>query len=74
MKDGGPAFPCPGSNDGSYRYSAQVGLTVRDLFALSMMITRTLYSGHHGDYKDFASQCYEQADAMLSEREKRKEG
>jgi len=59
-KTGGPAFP----TNGGVTYK---GVTLLDYFAGEAMQLYTIT-----DYEDAAKLCYDRAEAMLKEREKRK--
>ena len=61
FKPGGPAFPLP---DGVHE-----GMTLRDYFAAAAL-TGTLASGSGVSSADLAKSAYEDADAMLAERQK----
>ena len=66
--DGGPAFPYR-EQDNNGQYRDHFGLTMRDWFA-----GQALAAMRCGDWfkcEDGASWCYDYADAMLAEREKK---
>lgn len=74
MNDGGPAFPIQKAveKNGSIEVYWECGLTLRDYFAGKAMQSILLMDGVQflTDYKNHAKQAYEQADAMLAERNK----
>ena len=79
MKDGGPAFPCNGIEDdpdfpGALQSVSYSGMSLRDWFA-GMALNGLLASYANPNAIGFPTtavvqDAYEQADAMLKEREK----
>ena len=72
IKDGGPAFPRDAAGfdfQGQRVVSASAGMSLRDYFAGQALAFLRFndYAGHG----DAARLCYELADAMLAERDKR---
>jgi len=86
MKDGGPAFPVePRSKEGidalgrtnSFLiYSGSYGMTLRDYFAAAALPEMMVLVRHNGPKPNMSAtertaiMAYEQADAMLAERER----
>lgn len=69
MNDGGPAFPCEGGELSGLH--ANPGMSLRDWFA-GQALAGCMADYNIGDtFQDVARTCYEIADAMLKEREKR---
>ena len=77
--DGGPAFPRPASEDkragsiheGDYAERAETGMSLRDWFAGQAMAAFLTGDVEGNDtFKTTARISYEQADAMIAEREK----
>ena len=79
--DGGPAFPAiktlgPGGKDGRLEdgYGSIVsegGMSLRDWFAGQAL--PSVDERSHGTPQDVAKECYQLADAMLAERERKAE-
>jgi hypothetical protein len=76
--DGGPAFPRPSADHGSYGSCEQDGMSLRDWFAgqavgsvMHMCAGDTLLPGESIE-TSFARKAYAVADAMLAERERTK--
>jgi len=77
-QDGGAAFPRPYSYDdlNEFHASSERGLTLRDWFAGQTLAgiagDPTAFNDRHGKdrNKAMAEWCFDQADAMLAEREK----
>ncbi len=67
MRDGGPAFPGVGIPE-DYPPS---GMTLRDWFAGQALIRLSEDWGDDHTAFDVAQSCYQMADAMLDQREKR---
>ena len=70
-KDGGPAFPVsiPGCGD-----NGQSGMTLRDYFAsqvMEQMINLSIDHDNGWSTENVAHGCYNLADAMLAERERK---
>ena len=64
--DGGPAFPSDRFGEG--------GMSLRDYFAGQALAGLIACPNTSGDEEPFACNAYKFADAMLTEREKRKGG
>jgi hypothetical protein len=69
--DGGPAFPIP-NDDRPGAYEAHPGMTLRDWFAGQALVGINSWSpgSKPMDPAARAEWCYEQADAMIAERNK----
>ena len=77
MNDGGPAFPRPSSEavDGHGNHffpSAETGMSLRDWFAgMALCGINSCDEAYVGlESKDAANLAYDQADAMIAERNK----
>lgn len=72
-ENGGPAFPLPahkqrfGPGTAPLFHNAEPGMTLRDYFAAKAMRE---VDWHNNTREDCANECYEIADAMLTERSK----
>ena len=77
VNDGGPAFPVEEKNDDGTTYHTNMGMSLRDWFAGQALMGLVLFHGNQGAVEqcdpDLASWSYSMADAMLREREKRRD-